>query len=156
MNPLFIETLAHRLKGSSVALCEYEENGAIVRMRFGSGKPTLPAEAGSVGSTESRGREPPAALADTIKTKAAGKLLSEHPVRVFSVPCSGELVAQGQIVGFLQIGEVLSAVTAHRAGVLGSPLVPDGAVVGYGEPVLELTIGCFSDALKDASTSRCS
>ncbi len=133
MTPAFIERLALRLRASGITACEYEKDGARLRLCFGDEVPT---EAHAVTPPGAAGRTP--ALLDPIRARATGRLHFLHPSRGFDIPPEGAAVTEGQIVGFLGVGEVLSALTAHRAGVLGRRLAADGELVGFGQAVQEL------------------
>jgi acetyl-CoA carboxylase biotin carboxyl carrier protein len=47
-------------------------------------------------------------------------------------------VRAGQTLGLLQIGALLLPVTAPHDGAVVGTLVPHGAAVGYGTPLLQL------------------
>lgn len=131
-----IEALAERLSTSPITCCEYAEAGQIVRMRFAGGGHVRSASASPV--ADEQPTQAHQSGYDVIRAKAAGVLRFGHPCAASVERTAGETVAQGDMVAFLQVGEVLSAVTAQRAGTLGHRFLPDGALVGYGEDVMAI------------------
>lgn len=50
----------------------------------------------------------------------------------------GDTIAEHQIVGFLELGEIRFAIQADKAGRVAAKPVKTGELVGYGETVFEL------------------
>lgn len=68
----------------------------------------------------------------TIRTSSFGRF-----ARWAEGPVAGSRVTAGDIIGFLQIGLMRTAIEASEDGVLGKFLVEPGDLVGYGQAVAE-------------------
>lgn len=82
------------------------------------------------------GREPAPAATPTLRTTAisapgVGIFLPRHPLRTQPLTPPGSRVRAGQVVALLRIGPLLRQVVAPAAGIIGAPLVAEGAMVGY-------------------------
>ena len=80
--------------------------------------------------------QPPPAI--TVNAPGPGILLLAHPMRAEAAAPLHAHVAQGDIIGFLRIGPLLTPVRAPQSGVMVATLAQDGATVGYGTPLFEL------------------
>lgn len=80
--------------------------------------------------------EPPAL--SVVAAPSVGFFLHHHPMRATPLTPLGTTVQAGQAVGLLQIGALLLAVPAPKAGVVANILVAHGSLVGYGKKVMEL------------------
>lgn len=78
---------------------------------------------------------PPPSVA-TIKAPGFGVFLSRHPLRTEPLALPGQHVRAGQVVALLRIGSLLCQVTAPEDGVVGPSLAEDGALTGFGTPLL--------------------
>ena len=136
MNFELIEVIAKKLEHSSVRYCESEEAGKTIKMRFD-------IVDGSHKSGKQQVSQPnldkPSNRNHAVKANAAGIVRFNHPCSTANGLRPRDEVAKGEIVFFLQVGDLLSAVTAPRAGMLGERLIPDGSLVGYGEEVMMIT-----------------
>jgi acetyl-CoA carboxylase biotin carboxyl carrier protein len=74
-----------------------------------------------------------------VTAPGVGVLLHGHPLRREAFVRIGERVRTGQVLALLRIGALLVPVKAPREGIALGPLVAEGATVGYGTPVLELS-----------------
>lgn len=72
-----------------------------------------------------------------LPSSGFGEFRSRHPLVSEIGPYEARSVVKGQIVAFLQTGELLFPIEADRDGIVARVLVSDGALVGYGMPVLE-------------------
>ena len=83
------------------------------------------------------GREgPPGAVTSVmIRSGAIGVFHSKHPLAGTTCAREGEVVAQGQILGYLRTGAVLLPVIAPRRGRVRKQLLGDGAAAGRGDPL---------------------
>lgn len=61
-----------------------------------------------------------------------------HPDHREVLVTVGSLVESGQLVAFLQVGELLLPVRSQHAGRLAAVLTECGAAVGYGEAFMRL------------------
>ncbi|SFV27890.1 Biotin-requiring enzyme [Devosia crocina] len=76
----------------------------------------------------------------TVTTKGLGRLLLTHPQHSDPLVQPGDAVAAGATVGFLENGSVLLPVVAGKAGTVGTILASEGALLGYGAPVLTILV----------------
>jgi acetyl-CoA carboxylase biotin carboxyl carrier protein len=74
-----------------------------------------------------------------VAASGVGVFLHGHPLAREPLVRSGERVREGQVLALLKIGALLVPVNAPRDGVFQRPLVADGAPVGFGTPVLEMS-----------------
>lgn len=136
MSPEFIEQLVGLLKGSSIMEFEYEQGSSCVRLR-------LDQDVDQWGGNQAAsGYEAlphvPNVMKKNIVASDIGVLRLTHPQhdKPFIVP--GAPVLQGQVVAFLQVGEILREITSTVSGILGQSLAKDGDLIGYGQAVFEL------------------
>jgi acetyl-CoA carboxylase biotin carboxyl carrier protein len=122
-----IERTVRRLERAQVATFEYQDENVCLRLTLGGANPVQ----ASAGIKVEK-------LPETVKTSAAGIFTSSHPVSNEDAMASGTPVRAGQIVGYVQVGPVLRAVTASRDGVIGRRLIDNGTLVGAGQPLFEL------------------
>lgn len=66
-----------------------------------------------------------------------GRLHFAHPAETGDPPSLPRRVKAGEIAAYLAVGPILRPVTAERDCTLRRALRPEGAVVGYGEPLFE-------------------
>ncbi|WP_271621512.1 hypothetical protein [Bradyrhizobium sp. CCBAU 51745] len=74
----------------------------------------------------------------TVRARSPGIFLDRHPLHERAIALVAVDVRAGDPIGFLQIGSLLLAVPAPRAGTLTDVLVAHGAIVGYGTPLFAL------------------
>jgi acetyl-CoA carboxylase biotin carboxyl carrier protein len=122
-----IERTVRRLERAQVATFEYQDENVCLRLTLGGANPVQASAGIKVG-------KPP----ETVRTSAAGVFTSSHPVSNEDAIAPGASVRAGQVVGYLEVGPVLRAVTASRDGVIGRRLVDNGTLVGWGQPLFEL------------------
>lgn len=67
-----------------------------------------------------------------IKSMAIGVLRTTHPLRRTPEIAVGSAVRKGQIVAYLETGELLLPVTATDDGIVLRQLELEGSLVGYG------------------------
>ncbi|WP_443701174.1 biotin/lipoyl-containing protein [Pseudomonas sp.] len=79
-----------------------------------------------------------AAHEQLLKTPGLGHLRLTHPDHREVLVTVGSLVGRGQLVAFLQVGELLLPVRSQHAGRLAAVLTECGAAVGYGEAFMRL------------------
>ncbi|HSW20111.1 MAG TPA: biotin/lipoyl-containing protein [Ramlibacter sp.] len=79
------------------------------------------------------------ASAALVKSPGIGRFFLQHPLGDRPPIREGGQVEAGQILAFLRVGQVLTAVLADRAGVVVRRRVEEGALVGYGETLFELS-----------------
>lgn len=135
-----IEALVQALRSSSLSSLEYEADGVVVRLSFGhrdvrDGQMVKPAVTGSGGMPGPSGGPPPPR---TIDARNTGRLLIHHPLSRTAAVSAGMSVNKGQMVAFLQVGDVLSAVRSPDDGVVMQQLVAEGTLVGFGHAIFRL------------------
>jgi acetyl-CoA carboxylase biotin carboxyl carrier protein len=74
-----------------------------------------------------------------VSAASVGIFLHGHPLCREALVAPGERVRAGQVLALLKIGALLLPVHAPQDGIALRPLVPDGATVGFGTPLLELS-----------------
>lgn len=80
----------------------------------------------------------PCTPALVVRAPAVGIFLDHHPLCERAVvPIGAEVVADAPL-GFLQVGSLLTPVSAPQRGTLTDVLVEHGKVVGFGTPLFEL------------------
>jgi acetyl-CoA carboxylase biotin carboxyl carrier protein len=119
------------LAGTGIELFELRGPGTLLRLQRSS--------TGYEQAPEQEAATPePVAAADIVRSGSVGVLRHAHPLRTGPLVQAGEAVIAGQALAVLQIGAVLLAVPAPRDGVVARVLAADGAIVGYGEALVEL------------------
>lgn len=78
------------------------------------------------------------APATNVVTQAIGTFLPAHPRRPDTALKSGDRVAAGAVVGYLQAGQTLAPIVTGKAGKVSAILAAPGSLLGYGAPVLSL------------------
>jgi biotin carboxyl carrier protein len=73
-----------------------------------------------------------------LKTPGLGRLLLTHPQQSQSLAAVGSLVAPGQLIALLQVGDLLLPVRSQQSGRLAAVLTACGTTVGYGEAFMRL------------------
>jgi acetyl-CoA carboxylase biotin carboxyl carrier protein len=74
-----------------------------------------------------------------VSATSVGIFLHGHPLCREALVAPGERVRAGQVLAMLKIGALLLPVCAPQDGIALRPLVADGATVGFGTPLLELS-----------------
>lgn len=124
-----IQALAAHLEAVGLAGCELQSGGATLRLWLGSVPPTEDEGTHPIALTPKHSSAP----GTVVRAPQAGIFRSQHPL----LPHPAPTAACGQIIGYLQVDQVLSAVVAACAGS-ATPLAMDGAVVGFGEPLFRI------------------
>ncbi|MGY8630979.1 biotin/lipoyl-containing protein [Bradyrhizobium sp. 14AA] len=129
-NPLdHVDKLSAWLKDADLALLELRGPSATLR---------LVNDGASVRVVE--GEESPSVDAPsmTVRAPSPGIFLDGHPLHERAIALAAADVRAGDPLGFLQIGPLLLAVPAPRAGTVTDVLVAHGTIVGYGTPLFVL------------------
>lgn len=127
IGPDEIERLSGIARKAGVAEIDLSDGARSLRLRIaGPGRPldTAPAarQLASAAPKEPRG----------VKSPGVGLFRHAHPVTGRPASPSGQRVAEGQVVGYVQTGSCLRPATAPCAGTIGAPVHEEGALVGYG------------------------
>jgi acetyl-CoA carboxylase biotin carboxyl carrier protein len=129
-NPLdHVAQLSAWLKDADLALLELRGPGANLRLvndgasvRVIEGEESLSVDATSM----------------TVRAPSPGIFLDRHPLHARAIAFVAADVRAGEPLGFLQVGPLLMAVPAPRAGTVTDVLAAHGTIVGYGAPLLVL------------------
>ena len=81
---------------------------------------------------------PPAPARTLVRAGCVGVALHSHPLRQAALVQVGEQVRAGQVLALLKIGKLLRPVAAPCEGTVTRIVAPHGAVVGYGDTLVEL------------------
>jgi acetyl-CoA carboxylase biotin carboxyl carrier protein len=74
-----------------------------------------------------------------VNAPSVGVLRHRHPLREAALAPPGTRVRAGQPLALLQVGGLLLPVPAPADGVVARHVAADGAIVGYGDPLVEFT-----------------
>lgn len=132
MNTEQLASLVATLERAGVSQLTYRDGTRTLTLRF-TDVPLSDAHMTTV-KTSAAITAPPAQRKE-VQSCATGTFSRTHPL---AADASSDAVKQGDHVGYLTIGSVLSAIIAPAAGMAGNQLVDNGETVGYGDPVLEL------------------
>lgn len=80
----------------------------------------------------------PVEVPAAVRAPSLGLLLDRHPLAADPLVEVGDAVAAGDILACLQVGALLMAVRAPRAGIVAACLAAPGTLVGYGTPLFQL------------------
>ncbi|QOZ52479.1 acetyl-CoA carboxylase [Bradyrhizobium sp. CCBAU 53338] len=129
-NPVdHVDQLSAWLKDANLALLELRGPSATLR---------LVNDGASVRVIQGEESPPVAAPSMTVRAPSPGIFLDRHPLHERAIALIAADVRAGDPLGFLQIGSLLLAVPAPRAGMLTDVLVAYGTIVGYGTPLFVL------------------
>jgi acetyl-CoA carboxylase biotin carboxyl carrier protein len=78
------------------------------------------------------------AAVETVRSPGIGRFLRAHPLHRDGLVKPDQPVKAGQPVGLLQAGTILSPVLAPRAGIVAEIIAVEGALLGWGDPILSL------------------
>ncbi|GFZ62797.1 hypothetical protein PSE10B_46650 [Pseudomonas amygdali pv. eriobotryae] len=130
MTPEFIEKVVSLLQKHSLRAFEFEQAGARLTLKLDPER-GVATDAGQANAQQKEQR-------NIILSPAMGVVRIKHPQRDEPFIKPGAEVKEGQIVAFLQNGELLEEVKATRSGVLVASVATDGEVVGFAQPLFEL------------------
>lgn len=118
---------------SSADLAQFELQSAefSIRLTRPAGKPRPPTAQLAVAVAEP-------ALQIAAMATVCGRFLSTHPARNQPEVCPGDALELGTLVGLIAVGELLLPVMATASGTMGSFMVEDQQLVGYGTPLVSL------------------
>jgi len=134
-----LRRLVRHLQTSKITCFECEGPQFALRLRFARppGSPHSPERA--VDGHVAEPLNQALGGAALVKSPGIGRFFLKHPLGDQPPLREGEQVEAGQILAFLRVGLVLTAVLADRAGVVLRQAVEEGALVGYGETLFELS-----------------
>jgi biotin carboxyl carrier protein len=79
-----------------------------------------------------------ASAATVVRAESAGLFLAAHPARHAPFARVGDTVRKDDVLGLAKIGPIYAPVTAPADGVVTRIIATDGALLGFGSPVMEL------------------
>lgn len=137
-----VADIAAWLAATDIECLELVGPGGSLRLRRGG-----PDEASGLGApgaaTEARTENPETRHAgrdrEVVPSPGVGVFLHAHPLRDDPLVRPGDRVAAGQALGLLRIGCLLVPVVAPRSGIVQAVPAADGALVGFGDPLVELS-----------------
>lgn len=132
-----LHAVLRRLDASDLTAFECEGHGIVLRVRLA--HPLPPASGGSSDALTASGvlatAEPEMVL---LRSPGMGRFRLSHPMAAVPPVEVGQRILQGDVVGYLQVDELLSPVLADRDARVVRQLAIDGALVGYAQPLFEL------------------
>jgi acetyl-CoA carboxylase biotin carboxyl carrier protein len=128
-----IAELASWLSAAGIATCELTGPDYRLCLRRG-----VRAGATARVSTDSRPDTSRRETPEVVSAPGVGVFLHAHPVHETRLAEPNGRVLAGQPLGLLQVGPLLLPVISPRDGTVASIIAPDGALVGYGDPLVEL------------------
>jgi len=135
-SPAWTSQLSTWMSGTDIELLELRGPNTALRLRRDGAAP-VGAAAAPVPP------RPPTAAASrkttVVTAPSVGVLLHRHPQREAALAPVGTRARAGQPLALLQIGMLLLPVPAPRDGVVTRHVAADRAIVGYGDPVVELS-----------------
>ena len=120
------------LEGTSIGLLELVTPEETIRLRRGDADTAHPSP--HVAAEPPMRARPPGLVA----APCPGVFRTAHPAQDGPLAQAGRHVAAGEAVGLVQVGPLLVHVLAPIRGVVGEVLAAEGAIVGYGTPLLRL------------------
>lgn len=137
MTPHDIESLAQVVQRHGIAACEVHDDklGTSIKLWLRPGTPVAQTSESTTANT------PGGAVhaAKLLRSPGMGRFALLHPLQERAPVTSGQRVKAGQAVGYLVAGSLISEITAPEAAILGRQLAFDGALLGYGDVVFELS-----------------
>jgi acetyl-CoA carboxylase biotin carboxyl carrier protein len=146
-----IRQITSWLATTDIGFIEVSRPGATVRLKLDQGhrggeraeraSTGSPASAPVSGTRSATAACGVGAQAVSVTAKTAGVFLGAHPGRPTPLIEAGARVAQGDVIGLLQIAQLCMPVVATASGVVTHTLAAHGAHVGYGTPLFEIAAG---------------
>ena len=127
MTPADIQAMVAHLQAAGLTGCDLTTGGATLRLRLGPQPHERPAAPAAPSA-------PSAPAGTLVHAPHTGIFRARHPL----APEPVRSAVAGQVVAYLQVDQVLSAVVAPCAGQV-SVLAADGALVGFGYPLLRIS-----------------
>lgn len=129
MNLEDIETLTAMVSKLPLKSFEYHEDDCRLFLVFNTNK-------APIGKVVSLVPETPATM--IVRSPGMGCIKLTHPQQRNQFTPIGSQVEKGQILGFLQVGDLLEGIVSTQAGTLSKVLVSEGDLVGYADPIFEI------------------
>ncbi|WP_233887983.1 biotin/lipoyl-containing protein [Paraburkholderia flagellata] len=81
----------------------------------------------------------PEEMSASVRAPCSGFIRYAHPLQLEAVEPDGAFAAEGQSLAYVQVESVFFPVVAPKAGRVGALLAPEGALVGYGDQLMEIS-----------------
>lgn len=133
IQPQEVQRLVRLLQDSDVTMFECEDSQGLLRLHFDRSAVAVslhPAAAAASVLEET-------AKAPVLRSPGIGLLRLRHPLAESGFVGAGATVTKGTIVAVLQADEVLLPVEADRDGIVARFLEAEGALIGFGTPLLQ-------------------
>lgn len=82
----------------------------------------------------------------TVRSPAVGTFLRAHPLHDRPLAAAGDRVRAGEPLGLVRMGDLLVPIAAPATGRLERELAAPGSLVGFGDPLLELSPSAEEEA----------
>lgn len=115
-----LDDLLDRMRASGLTELEVQQGEIRIAMRLGAAVDAAPSK-------------PVPVLSEGI-----GTFRPAHPRRPGLSVKPGDTVPKGMVLGYLEIGLTLTAITAPAAGILSEIIAKDGDLLGFGAHVFTL------------------
>lgn len=136
MTPQSIESLIEALEAGTATELKFDVGGARLRLRRDTMRKPVSATTGADRAEGLGAQQDDARGAAAILSPATGRFARLHPLAEATHQDGDKVCPAGTLVGFLQIGPLLSGVAAPSNGTVVAQLVADGTTVGFGTPLL--------------------
>lgn len=135
------------LDASDITECEITSGAHALRVRFDRTVLVAGASALVVTGADNGGSHLPTSPSlQTIRASAAGVVRLMHPLAPVSL-VTGAPVKAGQVLAYLEIDSVLCAVVSGVDGIVQTIHVEEGARVGFGALIVDVTIDAMDRAM---------
>lgn len=128
-----LETLSAWLAEAGLDGLELSGPGLRVRLRRAAPPSRAPVPEGPLQAPLLAEAEP-----KLVRSPGIGRFLRAHPLHREPLVQPDQPVKAGQPVGLLRNGTVLIPVPAPRAGIVAEIVAAEGALLGWGDPVLSI------------------
>jgi len=134
-----LQQLAACLEASGLHSLELNRKGERVKLTVrGGSEARIVTGAESVEATGPLDSPQQSPAAIVVTTESAGTFLATHPMRAHPLVEFGSIVKKHDVLGLLKVGLIYAPIIAPADGVVTQLLASDGALLGFGAPVLEL------------------
>lgn len=131
MNLADIEKLAQLVNRRGISFLEFEENGACLSLT------TISGVAAPI-QTESQAPQSVSVPTVQVLSPGMGIVRLEHPQRDSQVIVPGQQIVVGDVIAWLEYGDVLTEICAAQSGIVSAVKVADGDLVGFAQLIIEL------------------
>lgn len=127
-----LDELLKLLAGTSVLELTLHQRGAMTRIRRTPFAPIGERRKATIAPSAG-----PPKVRTAVRAGSIGKSRNRHPLQEDPIVKIGDAVHAGQIVAWIQMGKILVAVRAQRAGKVVE-IAPEGLTIGFDFPMVFL------------------